>query len=92
MSLKASGPNQTGHGFADPIRDAALPDAGQAAGAGGGRNNLVGVVDAGDGEGCVEVLPYVGDYPIREGPRVNPSNGAGSVAALDDDGGTKGGD
>ncbi|KAL0402965.1 UNVERIFIED_CONTAM: hypothetical protein Sradi_1937300 [Sesamum radiatum] len=43
-------------------------------------------------EGRVEVLPNVGNYPIGDGPGVNPGNGAGLVEALGEDGGAKGGD
>lgn len=50
------------------------------------------VFDFGDGEGSVEVLPDLSDYPIGDGPRVNPSNGACGVAAFDDDGGAERGD
>lgn len=84
--------NQTGYGFPDPTGDAALPDAGQTAGAGSGRNNLAGIVDASDGEGGVEVLSDLSDHPISDGPGVDPGNVAGGVAALDDDGGAEGGD
>lgn len=84
--------NQTGDGFPDPTGDAALPDAGQTAGAGSGRNNLAGIVDASDGEGGVEVLSDLSDHPISDGPGVDPGNVAGGVAALDDDGGAEGGD
>jgi len=83
--------NQTGHGFPNPTRYAALPHAGEAAGAGARGNNLAGVFEAGDGEGSVEVLSHLSDYPIRDGPGVNPGNVAGGVAALDDDGGAEGG-
>ncbi|KAK4403436.1 hypothetical protein Sango_0712200 [Sesamum angolense] len=52
---------------------------------------LVCVPKAGHGEGRVEVLPDVGNYPIGDGPGVNPGNGAGLVEALGEDGGAKGG-
>lgn len=84
--------NQTGDGFPDPTGDAAFPDTGQTAGAGASRNNLAGIVDAGDGEGGVEVLSDLSNYPIRDGAGVDPGNVAGGVAALDDDGGAEGGD
>ncbi|KAG9455170.1 hypothetical protein H6P81_008074 [Aristolochia fimbriata] len=45
-------------------------------------------VESSDGEGRVEVLPDLGDYPIRDGPGVDP--GEGSESALGEDGGTEG--
>lgn len=53
---------------------------------------MVGVADAGDGEGSVEVLAHLGDYPIRDGPGVDPGDGAGRVESLGEDGGAEGGD
>ena len=38
----------------------------------------------------VEVLPNLGNYPIGYSPGVNPSNGAGRVAAFDEYNGPKG--
>lgn len=52
----------------------------------------MGVAEARDGEGRVEVLPDLCDYPISDCPGVDPGNGAGVVAALDEDGGPEGGD
>ncbi|KAL0452673.1 UNVERIFIED_CONTAM: hypothetical protein Slati_1245400 [Sesamum latifolium] len=53
---------------------------------------LVCVPETRHSEGRVEVLPDVGNYPIGDGPGVNPGNGAGLVEALGEDGGAKGGD
>ena len=59
----------------------------------GGEIGRRGVAEARDGEGSVEVLPDLGDYPIRDGPGVDPGDGAVGVAALgDDDGGTERGE
>lgn len=46
-----------------------------------------GVAEARDGEGSVEVFPDLGDYPIRDGPGVDPGDGALGVASLGDDDG-----
>lgn len=51
-----------------------------------------GVAEAGDGEGSVEVLPDLGNYPISDGPGVDPRDRAAVIAALNDDGGAEGGD
>lgn len=65
---------------------------------GGGREigRRGGAAEAGDGEGSVEVLPDLGDYPISDGPGVNPGDGAAGVvagvAAFDEDGGPAEGD
>ncbi|KAG6476928.1 hypothetical protein ZIOFF_066176 [Zingiber officinale] len=49
--------------------------------------------DSGDGDGGVEVLPDLGDYPIRgDGPGVDPGGGGAGAGALGDDGGAEGGD
>ena len=45
--------------------------------------------EARDAEGCVEVLPDLGYYPMSDGPGVDPSNGARAVTALCEDGGPK---
>lgn len=84
--------NQTGHGFPDPTRYAALPHTRKAAGAGACGNNLAGSFEAGDGEGSVKVLSHLSNYPIRDSPGVNPGNVTGGVAALDEDSGAEGGD
>lgn len=52
----------------------------------GGRGRGI-FTEAGYGEGSVEVLPDLGDYPMSDGPSVDPRDGAISVAALDEDGG-----
>lgn len=53
-----------------------------------------GAAEAGDGEGSVEVLPHLGDYPISDGPGVNPGDGAAgaAAAAFDEYGGPAEGD
>lgn len=53
---------------------------------------MVCLSDPRDGEGRVEVLPELGDYPIGDGPGVNPGNGAGLVESLGEDGWAEGGD
>lgn len=61
-------------------------------GGGGGdfrRRRLAGIADASDGEGSVEVLPDLGDYPIRDGPGVNPGDRTVVIAAFDEDDGTE---
>lgn len=50
------------------------------------------MADASNDKGSVEVLPDLGNYPIREGPGVHPGDAPGTVAALDEDGGAKAGD
>lgn len=51
-----------------------------------------GAPEARDGKGRVEVLPHLRDYPIGDGPGVDPVDGALLVAALGEDDGPDGGD
>ncbi|KAK4436468.1 hypothetical protein Salat_0810500 [Sesamum alatum] len=84
--------DEAGDGFPDPIRETALPNGGAMGGGNAAAIRLVCVTKSRDSEGRVEVLPDVGNYPIGDGPGVNPGNGAGLVEALGEDGGAKGGD
>nr|GLL28039.1 hypothetical protein DM860_016163 [Ipomoea trifida] len=80
--------DETGHRFPAPIREATLPD-----GSAGDRSNggSGGVAEARDGEVRVEVLAHLSNYPIRDGPGVNPRDVARRIAAFDEhDGGADG--
>lgn len=48
--------------------------------------------ESGHRQGGVEVLADLGNYPISDGPGVNPGDVAGLIAAFYEDGGSKGGD
>lgn len=50
------------------------------------------MVEASDCEGSVQIPPDSSNYPICDGPSMDPGDGVGMVAALDDDYGAKGGD
>lgn len=77
--------------FADPV--GALPDGGAAVRGNLGELGLGGgVSEACDGEGSVEVLPDLGDYPIRDGPGVDPGDLLFSITALHEDDGADSGD
>ncbi|KAK8978388.1 hypothetical protein V6N11_028391 [Hibiscus sabdariffa] len=56
------------------------------------RGTVGGVSESSNGEGSVEVLLDLGDYPIRDGPSVDPGDGTGVIAAFDYDGGSEGGE
>lgn len=51
-----------------------------------------GSAEAGDRKRSVEVLAHLDNYPISNGPGVDPVNGADAVAALSEDDGTERGD
>lgn len=48
-----------------------------------------GITEASDGKGSVEVLPDLGDYPISDGPRVNPRDRTVVIAAFDENKGAE---
>ncbi|KAK8508220.1 hypothetical protein V6N12_019399 [Hibiscus sabdariffa] len=58
----------------------------------GGGWGLGRVSESSNGEGSVEVLLDLGDYPIRDGPSVDPGDGTAVIAAFNDDGGAEGGE
>ncbi|RAL52314.1 hypothetical protein DM860_016163 [Cuscuta australis] len=82
-SIQFDRQNKSGHGSSDPIGEAALPNRGAV---GGWRGPGSGS-EPGHGEGGVEVLPDLGNYPIRDGPGVDPGDVPVGIAALDEDGG-----
>lgn len=85
--------DETRDGFPNPIGEAALPDGRAVEGSYGRCGDLGGsgiFAESGNGEGGVEILADVGNYPIRDGPGVDPGDVAGEIAALDEDGGANG--
>lgn len=61
-------------------------------GGGGGRRRIDRTSETSNGKGCIEVFPDLCDYPMSNGPSVDPGDGTGGVAAFDEDGGSEGGD
>ncbi len=59
--------DETRNRFSNLIRQGTLPKGRAMEGRYGGS-----VSESGHGEGSVEVLPNLGNYPIRDGPGVNP--------------------
>jgi hypothetical protein len=53
-------------------------------------SNTMKVPKASDGEGSIEILPNLGNYPIGNGPCVHPRDQAFLVVALDEDHQSKG--
>lgn len=63
--------DETRNRFSNPIRQGTLPKGRAMEGRYGGWR-LISVSESGHGKGSVEVLPNLGNYPIRDGPGVNP--------------------
>ena len=87
--------DKTGDRFSGETGEAALPDARKVARVRTRRNNLrigirIRISDLGNGQGSVEVLPDLSNYPIRDSPGVDPNDGARGVAALGDNGAAEG--
>lgn len=55
------------------------------------RRNLSGFAEASDGKGCVEVLSHLRNYPMIDGPGVDPRDGTSIIAAFHEHSGSKGG-
>lgn len=48
-----------------------------------------GVCESCNSQGSVEILPHLGDYPIRDGPGMYPSNVTFLVVTFDEDSGAE---
>ncbi|KAK8970611.1 hypothetical protein KSP40_PGU020165 [Platanthera guangdongensis] len=83
---ESDGEDESGLCLAGGGGEPALPDR-KRVGGGGGAGSCR---ETGHGEGCVEVLANLSDYPIGDGPGVDPEEGGGEVGALGDDGWAEG--
>lgn len=59
---------------------------------GGGRGRVGWISEASNSERGIEIFANLSDYPISDGPSVDPGDGTGRIAAFDEDGGAEGSD
>lgn len=78
--------DETGYGLADLARKAAFPNGRtMEVSDSSGYIRLICVSDSGNCKRGIEVLSNLGDYPISNGPSVNPIDVSGRVGSFDDD-------